>query len=202
MIKNLNINKKNFNNFNKNKLKLYTSCLLIATTTAVGMKLTSIGLPFHIDNTKKQTYIAKLITSNNDSKTFITTNKQDNLLYYYDKWKPSSNNNMMNRTYKIYKLESNSEEEIKTYLEKINNNLITPITEGIEYKELVSLEEIDQSEYWQAFIYNKPENNYVIIKETNLHNILASIVYTTTTLGLCALPYTKYKEKILEKKKV
>lgn len=202
MIKNLNINKNKFNNTNKEKLKLYTSCLLIATTTAVGMKLTSIGLPFHIDNIKQQIYIAKLITSNNDTKTFISTNKEDNLLYYYDKWKPSSNNNMMNRTFKIYKLEINSEEEIKTFLKKINNNTVTPITEGTEYKELISTEEIDQSEYWQAFIYNKSDNNYTIIKETSLHNVLTTIIYMITTIGLCSLPYTKYKEKTLEKKKV
>ena len=195
MIKNLKINKDN--------IKLYTSCVLIATTTAVGMKISGIGLPFYVDNQKKDLYNTKLVSSNGDTKSFTTTDKPDNLLYHYGSWHPS-NNNLMKRNYKVYRINTNSEEQLLEELkdiESFENKLGDYIIEGTEYKEIVSTENMDQNDYWQAFIYNKLDNNYVIIRETNLHNFVATLIYLLTTFGFCMVPYIDIKDKILEKKK-
>lgn len=190
MIKNLRIN--------KDKMKLYTSCVLIATTTAVGMKVANIGFPFYIDNNKNDLYNVKLISSNSDTKSYTTTDKQDNLLYHYGKWQPNSSNSLMKRNYKIYRLDTNSEEqlleEIKN-IEKYEQKLGEYVIEGTEYKEMVSNENIDENDYWQAFIYNKLENNYVIIKENDIHNLITTLIYLIATTGFCVKPYLDYSYK-------
>ena len=191
-IKNLNIN--------KDKIKLCTSCVLIATTTALTMKVTNIGLPFYIDNTKHQVYNVRIISSDADKINYTTTKKNQNFIYYYEKWQPG-NKDETQRMYKVYKLNSSNEEELINAIEKIKRNLIKPIEEGIEYKLLLSDEEITEEEHWQAFIYDKTDDNYVIIRENNIHNFITSLIYTITTIGICAMPYSHYKYKMLEKKR-
>ena len=200
MIKNLKINTQKFKDIDKEKIKLYTNCFLIAGTIAIGMKTLNIGLPFYIDNVKQQVYNVNHITSNNQNITYTSTTKQDNLIYYYDSWQQYNETNK--RNYKIYRLKNTSQEELLTELEKIKRDLIDPIAEGCEYKELISKEELEQNEYWQAFIYDKLENNYIIIKETNLHNFISTIIYLLTTSGLCCFPYSIYNENKIKEKKV
>lgn len=188
---------------NKDKIKVCTSCILIATTTAVGMKITNVGFPFYIDSHKEELYNVKLISSNGESKSYTTTESQKNLLYHYGTWQPSSDG-LSQRNYKVYKLNTNSKEQLLNdvqNIEKLEKSLGDYIIEGTEYKEILSQEETDENEYWQAFIYNKLENNYIIVKETNLHNLISSIIYTLTTIGLSSIPYIDYTGKKLEKKK-
>ena len=187
---------------NKEKLKLCTSCILIATTTAITMKATKLGLPFYVDNIKQNTYNASIINSNGEKVNYITTDNKENILIYYNNWESNNNNNF--RKYQIYSLNTND-----TYF--INNNYITnkefinnlgsPIKEGIEYKELISEKEKNEYNYWEAYIYTNNINNYITYKENNTDNVISTIGYLLITSSLCYIPYNNYQfEKTINKK--
>ena len=133
---------------------------------------------------------------------YTTTENKDNLLYHYGLWEFDTKHGYR-RNYQIYKIQTNSVEQILKSIsttKNMENKLGKPIKEGTEYKELLSTNEKNQNEYWEALIYNKNENDYIIINETNTENLLETLIYVLSTSAFCYIPYSSYKEKKLEKK--
>lgn len=162
-------------------------CSIIAGT----FKLTGLGLPFY--NGDKFNHISQKMKEFDNlgniryEQQYQPFENDENVLYYHTNWQPSDEQ-FYSRDIQTYKLGELKEEDILKLFnlqeQELNDILGDPIKISKEISNNIE-KELSTDIYFQAVIYSTDSNDYITEKETNLQNIIITILYIFITTIPC-----------------
>lgn len=172
------------NNIIKN-LKVYSGIfrslapyLLTVGIVTSGFKIVTGTYPFYRDDIKKYSHIKSELDSLGHIKyeqQYDAFDNETNLLYHYSKW--YQKDNKYYRTVDIYEIKKLSEDNIIELLNSKDINLESILGKRVSSNIEENIYVNENNEYFEAILYNEDKNDYIVVKEAILKNILCSILY-------------------------
>lgn len=150
--------------------------------------------PFYRDEHKQKLEMMKELDSLGNVRYEQQYEKYANAcssIAYYSKWN-FAENNLYSRDIETYETGNITEE---TIIKLINGDIKSlreilgePISKKTETKNNLSEEELQSDSFMQATIYSKFDNDFIIVKETSIDNMILTLAWFLTTLGVEAFP--------------
>ena len=175
--------------------------VLVATTLVGGFKMLGLGLPFYKDKVKDDINVKKTFDSfGNVSyvKTYDEFSNSTNMLFYYSNWKKNDDNSY-SRDIEVYDLKKITEEDIIKIITKndidLKGVLWEPISTQKEFRDNISLDELEQREYLEAIIYYEDKNEYIVMKEDGPENLAFSFCYIALTF-ICSIGIKGFRKVV------
>ena len=177
---------------NGRRLQWLAPFILTACITAGGAKLIGAGFPFYMDDIEEFLYTKKEFDNTGNiryEEQYGEFNSLTHQINHYTKWEDAGNG-FYTRRVESYKLSDITDEKVLSLFEKDNLTIEdifgNKVSSVKETKNNLTEEELMQGEYLEATIYNKDEDDYIIVKESIDDNIAVSVVYILITL-LCEI---------------
>ncbi len=160
---------------------LYPGLLTVAGVTL----LTTAGnaTPFVRDDVINHLYVTKTMDSLGNEKTIGKYNDrtfaEDSIIKHYSKWnKVDDSYRREVKTYNMKKIDSYLVESIileKETINKLEDLFGKPISTDYEYRDNVTDEELNSSNYLEATVYSIDKNQVIKVKENVIRNIASTI---------------------------
>lgn len=173
----------------------------VITAGVVTGYYTLIGeIPFYPDDKKSYSNVMTEFDSTGNiryEQQYGDFENSDNKLYYYSKWE-KNDEGLYSRMVQSYSI---NEKTYKTIVEaftredlKLEDVLGKPDSKMKETKNNVTEEELKEKPFIKVAIYNKDENDYIIVKENFEEDAMYSNLYVLTMVAAEVIPYV-YRKK-------
>ena len=186
---------------NGRRLQWIAPFILTAGIMTGCSKLLGAGFPFYRDDVKAYLHTMKEFDNAGNVRYEEQYGKFDsmtNIINHYTKWEDAGNGFYVRRV-DSYQLDDMSDEKIVSLFEKDTLTVSDIFGERVssvkETKNNLTEEELMQGEYLEAIIYNKDENDYIMVKEEIDDNVAFSLLFVVLTILAELVPaYYRYEK--------
>ena len=173
---------------NGRRLQWIAPFILTAGIMTGCFKLFGAGFPFYRDDVKAYLHTMKEFDNAGNvryEEQYGEFNSLTHQINHYTKWEDAGNG-FYTRRVESYKLSDITDENVLSLFEKDNLTIEdifgNKVSSVKETKNNLTEEELMQGEYLEATIYNKDENDYIMVKEEIDDNVGFSVLFVLFTI--------------------
>ncbi len=183
------INKKNKIRLELKKKLLYAKMIIpFALITGISLSGFSlfISVPFYRDSKRKDLWYKKEFDSLGNKVIEEQYEEYNNVgeVSFVSKWE-KYDDTYYSRTITTYPVKSLTEEELERFIMSEEVSLAkvlgNPIATKTEKKNNITEEEINKGAFLRATVYNRSDEDYILIKETKQENITTTVSFIIST---------------------
>ncbi len=199
-----NVGKENLKKISIRNIKIFGRFMqligpyLLAFILPFGLQSLIYDIPIYQENVKQEKrYMMELDNQGVISyqSKYSKFENESNKLYIYGKWK-MGDDSFYQRTIKTYSIREFSIDEIKELINKddleVSDILGEPLSEIVEHKNILTDEELNEESYIIAIKYYADSDDYIIIKQPLIDNIMYSLFYLASVF-IIVFPIFRYR---------